>query len=252
MKKSPNYYQKSIIIFMFIMVLFFSVIYPKTILRVGYRYNGVILVPTCENGNVVYSGKINGKQTQFVVSEDRSVILMYDDKIYGPYIVKEYSADIPISEELKKQIIGVEIYNEENILFRGGILDVGDNYLFYNDDGTLAYSGINYATVDGIKRDENGNVVDEIEPSIFTIYELLNNPELTHNGDIFAYFGAVFICILNVLSILFADELFRWKLFFWIQNVEDAEPSDSEMAGRYIFCTFMTIMALVIFVVGLQ
>ena len=39
------------------MILIFAVIYPKTISRVGYRYNDEILVPNQENGNIVYSGK---------------------------------------------------------------------------------------------------------------------------------------------------------------------------------------------------
>ena len=121
-----------------------------------------------------------------------------------------------------------------------------------NEDGTLDNFGFTYVTGDGIERDENGNVIDKMEPSASTIYELLNDPELTHKGEALAWFGAVFICILNVLSILFADELFRWNLLFQIRNVENAEPSDWEIAGRYISWTVMTIMSLVIFITGLQ
>ena len=47
-------------------------------------------------------------------------------------------------------------------------------------------------------------------------------------------FVAVFICVLNAVSILFADELFRWNLAFQIRNVDHAEPSDLEIAGRYM------------------
>ena len=39
--KTLNYYQKGIIIVMVAMILIFAVIYPKTISRVGYRYNDV-------------------------------------------------------------------------------------------------------------------------------------------------------------------------------------------------------------------
>ena len=60
--KTLNYYQKGIIIVMVAMILIFAMIYPKTISRVGYRYNDEILVPNQENGNIVYSGKINGVQ----------------------------------------------------------------------------------------------------------------------------------------------------------------------------------------------
>ena len=43
--KTLNYYQKGIIIVMVAMILIFAMIYPKTISRVGYRYNDEILVP---------------------------------------------------------------------------------------------------------------------------------------------------------------------------------------------------------------
>ena len=65
-------------------------------------------------------------------------------------------------------------------------------------------------------------------------------------------FVAVFICVLNAVSILFADELFRWNLAFQIRNVDHAEPSDLEIAGRYIGWTAILIVALVIFIMGLQ
>lgn len=107
-------------------------------------------------------------------------------------------------------------------------------------------------TSDGIERDENGNPIDRMKPSVSTIYELTNNPKLTHKGEGVAWFGAVFICILNALSILFAEELFRWNLAFQIRDVEHAEPSDWEIAGRYIGWTAMAIVALVLFVTGLQ
>ena len=81
---------------------------------------------------------------------------------------------------------------------------------------------------------------------------MLNEPELTHKGEAYVWVAAVFICILNALTILFADELFRWDLAFRIRNTEKVEPSEWEIAGRYIGWTVMTIMALVIFVMGLQ
>lgn len=250
--KDLNHYQKGIIIVMIIMALIFAVIYPKTISRVGYRYNDVILAPTQENGNTVYSGKIKGEQTQFIVSDDKTVMLQYGDKAYGPYTVKEDPTAIPKDQELNERMTGVEIYNGEKVLFRGGVLDFEDDYLFYNEDGTLETIGFIYVTGSGTEWDEEGNVVDKMEPSASTIYELVNDPELTHKGSVFGWLGAVFICILNVLSILFADELFRWNLLFRIRNVEDAEPSGLEMVGRYLGWTVMTIMAFGIFIVGLQ
>ena len=251
--RSLNGYQKGILIFMIAMSLIFAVIYPKTISRVGYSYNEAILVPTQENGNTIYSGKIQGKQAQFTVSNDNTVVFNYGDKTYGPYTVKEDATAIPKDNEMSGSMTGIEVCEGNDILFRGGVMDLGDFYWLYSEDGTSDNMiGFSYVTSDGIERDENGNPIDRMKPSALTIYELTSNPELTHKGVGFAWFGAVFICVLNALSILFAEELFRWNLAFQIRNVEHAEPSDWEIAGRYIGWTAIAIMALVLFVKGLQ
>ena len=46
--------------------------------------------------------------------------------------------------------------------------------------------------------------------------------------------------------------MFRWDLAFRIRNVEQAEPSECEIAGRYIAWVVLPIIALVLFVMGLQ
>lgn len=250
--KELNRYQKGVLLVMIIMALVFAVIYPMTISRVGFAYKDAILVPTEENGNTVYSGKLMGEQAVFTVSEDKTVVFQHGVKTYGPYTAIEDPTAIPKEEEMAEYMTGVEIRNGDEVLFRGGIFDTGDYYWMYNEDGTSNMIGFSYVTSDGIERDENGNIIDPVEPSASTIWDLMNEPELTHKGEGFAWFGAVFICILNALSILFADELFRWNLAFQIRNVDRAEPSDWEIAGRYIGWTVMTIMALVIFIIGLQ
>lgn len=250
--KSLNHYQKGILTFMIVMALIFAVIYPKTISKVGYRYNDAILVPTQENGDTLYSGKIKGQQSCFTVS-DNTVIFQYGDKTYGPYTVKEDSTAIPKDNEMSRSMTGIEVREGSDILFRGGVVDIGDFYWLSSEDGTSDNMlGISYVTSDGIERDENGNPIDRMKPSVSTIYALTHNPELTHKGEGFAWFGAVFVCILNALTILYADELFRWTLAFQIRNAEHAEPSDWEIAGRYIGWTAMTVAALVLFIMGLQ
>ena len=54
------------------------------------------------------------------------------------------------------------------------------------------------------------------------------------------------------IYILFEDEMFRWDLTLRIRNVEQAEPSECEIAGRYIAGVVLPIIALVLFVMGLQ
>ena len=250
--KDLNRYQKGLLIFMIVMTLLFAIIYPITISKVGYRYNDAILVPTQENGKTIYTGKIQGEQAQFIVSEDKSIVFQYGDKNYGIYTMKEDPTAIPEDEGLAEEMTGVEIHNDDELLFRGGVWDSGDFYWLYNEDGNVDSLGFSVMTSNGIELDEDGNVIDRMEPSASNIYELLNGPELTHKGEALAWFGAVFICIINALTMLFVDELFRWNLAFQIRNVENAEPSDWEISQRYIAWTAMAIMALIIFIMGLQ
>ena len=250
--KNLNLYQKGVLVFMIIISLIFSVVYSRTISKVGFEYKDTILVPSQDNGSTMYSGKIQGQQALFIMSEDKTVVFHYGDKTYGPYTVKEDPTAIPKDEEFREEMTGVELYNGEKLLFRGGILKFGDNTMLYNEDGTVESFGISYVTSYGVELDENGNEIDPIEPSASDILELMNDPELTHKGEWLTWLEGAFICILNALSILFADELFRWNLAFQIRDVEKAEPSDWEIAGRYIGWTVMAIMALVLFIVGLR
>lgn len=250
--KNLNHYQKGVLIVMTAMALVFAVIYSMTISKAGFEYKDAIFVPSQENGSIVYSGKLQGQKAYFSVSQDKTVVFHYGDKIYGPYTAKEDNTAIPEEEKQSEDMVGVELRQGDTILFRGGVLEHDDFYWLYNEDGNLDNFGFSYTIGDGVERDENGNVMDPVKPSASAILELMNGPELTHKGDWSAWFGAVFICLLNAFSVLFADELFRWNLSFQIRNADHAEPSDWEIAGRYIGWTVITIAALVIFLIGLQ
>ena len=54
------------------------------------------------------------------------------------------------------------------------------------------------------------------------------------------------------MTILFADELFRFQLWFQIRSPERAEPSDWELFSRYAAWTALPLASLVIFLLGLQ
>lgn len=251
--KNLNRYQKGVMIFMAVMAAAFLAIYSVTISRVGFEYKGAILAPSQENGNTVYSGKIKGRQARFTVSADRTVVFQYGDKTYGPYTMKEDPAAIPKDQSDVQAMTGVELRQGDSLLFRGGVLELDDGYLLYDEDGaTTGRFEITYVSSDGIERDGDGNVVDPVKPSAHAILKLMNGPRLTHKGQWSVWFWGVFVCTLNVLSILFADELFYWNLQFRIRDADYAEPSDWEIAGRYLGWTALALAALVIFIVGLQ
>ncbi len=122
--------------------------------------------------------------------------------------------------------------------------------MLYKEDGELELD-FSVSVHNGTVIDENGNVIDQMKPSISTILGLMAGPVLTHKGEWPAWFAGVFICIIIVISILFADELFRLKLSFEIRNADRAEPSDWEITSRYFSWTIMPGLAMIIFIMGI-
>ncbi|MCD8014946.1 MAG: hypothetical protein LUG99_17585 [Lachnospiraceae bacterium] len=251
--RSLGTFQKGVLLFMSAAILVFAVIYPAVIARVGFIYQNVVLVPARENGNTIYSGKIKGQQVAFTVYSDQSVEFQYGEQTYGPYAAREDATAVPKDSEWAEDMTGVELYDGDNLIFRGGIVRIqGGEYWLFNEDGSTEDMGNLYLTVDGAEQDESGNAVDSMEPSASVILALINGPELTHKGHWGGYLCGVLICIFTAFSVLFVDELFRLNLFFQIRHADKAEPSDWELAGRYISWTILPVAAIIVFVMGLQ
>lgn len=235
-------YQKILLLLMAVMILAFTVIYPIVTARSGFLYEGTILVPSEEDGCTVYSEKIYGTAATFTVSADKTVIFQYGNTVYGPYTVKEDPTAIPKDSDLQTQMTGIELRCGGEIVFRGGVVNSGDWRMLYNEDGSFDLLRSITATMsDGT-----------MEPSVSTILDLTGGPALTHKGTWLGWFGGVLICVIAALTMLFADELFRWNASFLVRNAEEAEPSDWEIAGRYITWTVLPVMAAVIFILGLK
>lgn len=243
-----DHYQKFILIILVLLVLGFGVLYGITTSRVGYEYEDSILVPTKEGSNTVYSGEIDGMPVSFTVTADNTVTYQYGLKTYGPYIVREDETAIPEG----KRGTGVEVRCGEEIVFRGSVQEAGHGLWLTNEDGNSFSGNITITSSNGIITDENGNIIDQMAPSVSTLLELVYGPELTHKGSLWIWFFCVVLCIASAVSILFADELFRWNLSFLVRYAYDAEPSDWEISSRYIGWTLETIFAFIFFIVGLQ
>ena len=199
---------------MAVMVSVFAVVYAVTIARVGFAYGDTILVPNQENDSTIYSGKIHGVQVGFTVYADKTVEFAIPDT--------DEQGEPPAGES----VTGVELRCGEEIIFRGCVVDYGSSSWLYNEDGSLAEIGMLAISGDGVIWDENGNVIDVMEPSVSAILDLMAGPELTHKGEWLLWFGGTCICILTAFSILFADELFRWNMGFGMQTRQ------SRLTGR--------------------
>ena len=252
--KNLDRYPKTIILVLLAMLIVFTAAYAIISSRVGFRYRDVILRPTVEGGNTVYAGRIHGEDASFIVTPDNAVSFQYGNKTYGPYTAKKDPDAVPKDSEMAKLMTGVEIREGDKVFFRGGVLTTGGSnkeMMLFEEDGSFASVNIRVTSSSGIMYDSEGNVVDQMAPSATTILRLMDDPELTSKGEWLAWFCGVFISILTVVYILFADELFRHNLRFRIRNVEHAEPSDWEIASRYISWTVLPIMALVSYIMGL-
>lgn len=250
--KNLNGYQKGLLLLLLAMALVFAVVYHMTIARVGVLYQNAIFVPAEENGVTVYSGKLRGKQAEFTVSADKTVSFRCDGQTYGPYTVKEDPTARPEDEFGREGMTGVEIRDGEELLFRGGFWQSDGSFWLRNADGSMDLGMQTYVVENGVKKDSDGNIIDPAKPSASDILRLVYGPELTHKGTWLAWLCAVFISFLTAVSILYADELFRWDLSFQIQNAEAAEPSEWEMMKRYISWTVFAIAALIVYFLGLQ
>lgn len=245
--KALNAYQKVVLLVVLVLAVVFSVLYLVTISREGYLYEDTILVPSQENGSVVYSGKIRGEQARFTVSEDKTVTYQYGGQTYGPYTAKKDPAAVPEGVGGGSQMTGVELRCGERVVFRGGVMTLGGDYVLYNEDGSVEDIGVTWSF-----GEEAGTDPAAQEPTATAILQVMAGPELTHKGDELYWFFGMICCVLTVCAVLFADELFRWDLHFRIRHVEGAEPSDWEILRRYLVWTLFPILALVAFVLGLQ
>lgn len=228
---------------MTVMILGFLVIYQRTISKVGFEYGDKILVAGMEDGNRVYSGKINNMQVKYTVTEDKTVFYQYDDQTFGPYTAVEDPAAIPEGISSAEEMTGIELRLGDSILFRGGVLKLWGDYRLYDEEN---------ASVHTLYQAISANGIQSVEPAPATILCLMDGPELKHKGQWGSWLVAFFLCVLNAISIFWADELFRLSMTFRISNAKNAEPSDLEITRRYFGWTVLAIAALVLLVRGLM
>jgi len=248
-------YQKIILLALAVMTAIFSVVYFMVTSRVGFMYQDEILVQTQGNGNTYYTGEINGKSAEFTVTPDDTVTFRYGEKTYGPYTVTEDPAAVPKDQPNSVGMKGIIVRDGEEVLFQGGILYTDPretDFYLYDEEGWNPMMGITATMSDGTVIDLNGNIIDEMEPNVRKVLRLVNHPELTSKGEWYAWFCGVLMSVFTAVSILFADEFFRWNLAFRIRNVDSAEPSDWALMERNIGWGIGVVGSFLIYWMGLQ
>ena len=246
-------FRKAVLFVTAAMLLVFTVLYCVRTSRRGFLYRDEIFVPEKDGTGTVYRGILQGEEAVFTVTEGREVTFRRGEKVYGPYTLREDDNALPEGEALEN-MTGAEILCGEEVLFRGGILHMpGERPWLISDDGSLADAGlVVMAEGQDVVTVVDGKVIDPMEPSPQEVACLMLGPELTHKGDWILYLGGAAFCLINWITVLFADGLFRLQMSFRIRDPESAEPSEWEMAGRYISWAALPFLAFFAFMMGLQ
>ena len=250
--KKLSRYEQFILCFMAVMAMVFAVIYHTTINRVGFKYKDSIFVASVENENTVYSGKVYGQAAKFTVYPDGKIEFHRDGVTYGPYTVINDPTAIHSSVRTDSAI-GFEIFEKEQSIFRGCARNSDGWWMLFNEDGQFESEVIISAVTN------NGEVIfgdeteyDAIKPSISSLIELVYGAKQSHKGDWTIWWMGLFVCVMNAISILFKEEIFRWDMSFRIKDADKAQPSDWEYFSRYLGWTVLTVVAAAVFTIGLK
>lgn len=246
-------YQKVILLILISMLVLFGLVYIRATSLEGYEYKEEIFLPSYENGNTIYSGRLYDSDCSFTVTKEKVVSFRCEDKFYGPYTAIEDPTAIPKEYMDSPNAVGVELRNNGNLMFRGVVLtNEPSGLLLFKENGDLYGWSMIVTMSDGTQVDENGLAIDPWKPDVYTILELMEQPELTKKGEWPAFFLAAMVTAFTVISILFADELFRLGLIGRVRDWDQAEPSEFQIAGRYISWTLFPILILWIYLTGLR
>lgn len=243
-------YPKLLLLLLVVMAVGFGAVYGFVTSRVGFAYCDAILVPRTEGGLTLYEGTIDGSDALFTVGTD-TVTFRLGSKTYGPYTAREDPTAVTDEGLLAVGSTGVEILEDGRPFFRGSVTELDGELMLLSGDGAPIVTST--ATLsDGTVVDGDGNIVDVHAPDAGTILRLLRGPEPEHRGHWPVYLVTLFFSAATAVSILFADELFRYGLSFRVRDPDRAEPSDWELASRTIGWTFLTGVILCGYWMGLR
>ena len=251
--RSLGTYEKIILVLLLMMVLLFSVLYPVTMSKKGFAYRGSVLTPTKTEDGTIFSGAVRGTPVSFEVFNDRSVVCRVGDQIIGPYSVTEDRDAVPKGHPWETVMTGVELRCGEEIVFRGGMVRRDDGTLLVSDgdDETDWFIITREYGADPVY-DSKGNEIGLTNPSPASVIELMYGPRLSNKGSIAWWMGGILICALTAVIVIFAKDMFRFRVSLYVRNAADAEPSDLTVAGWYISWTVMPLLALLVFILGLR
>lgn len=249
--------QQILILIQGFLILLFWILYLTVGQQQAIEYRGEHLRLRTDGSTATYSGKLDGEKAVFTITGD-TVEYRLGDTSYGPYTVTETSATLP--DEGDKPIYitslhtlkGVEVREGPDLLFRGFYTKTP--FLLYDESGeplppvSIISNAVTVETGNGLML----TYVKDSCPSYSEVIELALVPDLSQRGYAGGFALGVLLCIACSISVLYADNLFRWNLRFQIRNAERAEPSDWELFSRWIGWIALTVCALILFILSIN
>ena len=232
--------QKILFCLQLVLIVLFLILYSTVGRQQVLRHHGAALRRTESETAVVYSGKLAGQPISCKV-RGTTVEYRYNDRTLHYTVTEDPTAVPPLGtdqlpEITRAQLIGVEIRKDGELLFRGGWFPLNDSVAVFNEDGSMFFDFFSSSSSD---------------PNAADILRLIYAPNVTQRANPLGLLCGMILCIAGMVSLLYADALFRWNLAFRIRNAEDAEPSDWEIASRWISWLILTGAAIVVFILGL-
>lgn len=244
-----NWYQKVLLIVILAMILIYPFLYHNTIARKGIAFHEVILEESSEGNARVYSGKLYDCPVSFTLNADKSVVFKFNDDVYGPYEYKDDNSIITDKDHPDEK--GIEISLNGQTVFRGTVFPINNTDCWlYNADGSQYY---NNEVIAEISQSKSGYTeYTTVLMPMDVIAHLMVGMEPVHKGNWMYYGFSVVFCIIVALSILYADEIFRFGLHFTIKDPEKAEPAEWEIISRYVDWTLLVFLIYQLFSAGLN
>lgn len=245
-------------------MLLATVFYLTVGSRQGVEYGSDFYALTTMNGTKTYTANAHewregntiiqsnaGRKIVYTVTPASTdgfrVECQMGEETYGPYQVEALDL-ASLSARLTEFPLdgGMEITNltTGERLFRGGYIQSSDGYSFLLDE-TAEISGssiLDYAP----SRPEKGPNCDDLYHFTFGAEE-----SMTSRADWTLYFCAFLFAAFNVVSLLYAEELFTFHMGFHVEQAERAEPSEWELFRRHVGWAVFLFFEVILLLAGI-
>lgn len=242
--------RKFLLLFLAIVVLLFSVLYLVMGRQTYLEYDDALFSRSEEGGRVIYTAQVDGQPAILTVEGDCVITYQLGNTIYGPYTIRDEPAAAPDTDELAGlELTGIEIWDGEALMFRGGY--VRNGYLTLFDESGQAITGFGFS-VNGSTYDSEGNLIDPHEPTAHNLLFLAQRPEAdVHRGAAALWWIGTLFAAIAALIAWFFQPILRFNLAFYVKEPESAEPSALLIFNLGLVLFVSCALSIVFYTLGL-